>query len=491
MVRSINTPSAAEKADDISLQQDTKSAGRSFYRGDSSNFWPRSADFSRPGFLQKFLLKGWLPEGRPLTKGDQITAFGSCFAWHITNYLAAAGYDLSRNRDHGIYIAEMGEGLVNVYALLQQFEWALQNVAPPQGLWHGFKAEEFGYDEDIRRRTRDIFLTTDFFIITLGLSEVWCDEQTDGVFWRAVPQRHFDPSRHKFRVCSSAETLACIEKIYALIRKHVPDARVLFTLSPIPLKATFRNAGCLPANTISKAILRAALDEFMRAHETDLNRRLFYWPSYEIVTELFASPFEPDHRHLRPPLQDFIMALFETAYCETGADWGAMEAQYQQLRAENDSLVLLNDDSRLVATTGFALHYCLGHTVDFTQAWPAALLLGEGWYARESWGIWSSALAELRFSTAPPQADAMVLRLNLTPFGTPNLTLAINGHPVFCDRLPESGDYEVEFPVSLIESGEIRISFTVDGAASPESLGLSDDTRVLGVGLIRLCLDAR
>jgi hypothetical protein len=52
----------------------------------------------------------------------------------------------------------MGEGLVNVHALAQQFEWALENMAPPRGLWHGFKCEEFGYDEKLRVKTREAFL---------------------------------------------------------------------------------------------------------------------------------------------------------------------------------------------------------------------------------------------------------------------------------------------------------------------------------------------
>src|SRR5205085_6394217 len=49
--------------------------------------------------------------------------------------------------------------------------------------------------------------------------------------------------------------------------------------SPVPLMATFRDISCLPADTVSKAVLRVALDRLMDAgHEG-----VYYWPSFEIV----------------------------------------------------------------------------------------------------------------------------------------------------------------------------------------------------------------
>jgi hypothetical protein len=232
----------------------------------------------------------------------------------------------------------MGEGLVNVHAIAQQFEWALENIVPPQGLWHGYKCEEFGYDEGIRQKTRDVFLSTDFFILTLGLSEIWYDEQTGGIFWRAVPKEYYDESRHKFRVCTFAETKERLEKIYELIRKHVPNAKLLFALSPVPLAATFRPVSCLTANSTSKAILRAALDEFYRNHLDVLNQTLFYFPSFEVVSELFFVRYEEDGRHPLPAIIDLIMHLFAAVYCSGSPTIEQVEAMYQEMRGLNAKL---------------------------------------------------------------------------------------------------------------------------------------------------------
>lgn len=315
--------------------QAPKKIGTSFFRGDHCNFNPYLKDYLDPEFLEKFFLKGWLPEAPWIKKNTRITAFGSCFAVNITKHLAEAGFNLTATKEPSIYISSMGEGMVNVHALLQQFEWALEDIEPPQDLWHGYNAEKFGYNEGVKKRTRAAFLETDLFIITLGLSEVWYDEVSGGVFWRAVPLEHYDPLRHKFRVCSMIETKEKIAHIDALIRKHAPQAKVLFTLSPIPLAATFRPVGCISANSVSKAILRAALDEFLRENWDRVNHSLFYWPSYEVIQDLFPFRFGADARHPLPGIIPLIMRMFEAAHCISGLSLADLRGQYQSIRQTN------------------------------------------------------------------------------------------------------------------------------------------------------------
>jgi hypothetical protein len=313
----------------------TKHIGSSFFRGEHCNFNPYQGDFAAPDFLERYLLRGWLPAAPLIGPETRVTAFGSCFASHVGNHLALIGYNTSKQRAPGIYLSLLSEGLVNVHSLLGQFEWALEGVIPPEGLWHGHKAEDYGVDEAVRLRTRQVLLETEFFVITLGLSEIWYDEVTGGVFWRAVPLRHVDPARHRFRVCTMAETKQALVRIRELIARHVPAAKLLFTLSPVPLAATFREVGSLAANSVSKAILRAALDEMLREAGDALNRDLFYWPSYEIVNELFPCRFESDNRHPQPEILNFVVRLFEAVHCRSGLTLAELNAAFQQARATN------------------------------------------------------------------------------------------------------------------------------------------------------------
>jgi hypothetical protein len=291
-------------------------AHSTWFRGEHCNFNPRTENMVSQDAVLKHVLAGWLPE-KPLIEPDtRIVAFGSCFAANITAYLASRKFNVltSKDGEHAsTYLVRFGEGMVNSFVIRQQFEWALENHVPQAELWHGYDAESYGYSEDVRVATHDVISRADLFIITLGLAEVWYDEPTNGVFWRAVPQDKYDPSRHRFRVSSVEENRENIKAIYRLIRKHRPQARVIFTLSPIPLVATFRPVSCITANSVSKSIMRAALDEAYR--EINEPQGFYYWPSYEIVMDVFADRWREDRRHVKKPILDFIMTLFETAWC--------------------------------------------------------------------------------------------------------------------------------------------------------------------------------
>jgi len=287
-----------------------------WYRGENCHFNPeKTAMFNPDAHMQ--ILSGWVPDEPIMDRGTAVTAFGSCFAGHISKWLDKRDFNVLVKKDgeySQCYVVQSGEGIMNSFSLRQQFEWAWAGKQFEEELWHGYDATSYAYDENIRQQTAEIFDKTDVFILTLGLSEVWYDEVTGEVFWRAVPQNKFDPSRHKFRVATFAETKDNLQTIYKLIRKHRPAAKIILTLSPIPLIATFRPVSCISANTVSKAIIRAALDEFMR--EIEEEGTVYYWPSYDIIHEMFTDPWIDDRRHIREPILDYIMSLFETFWCD-------------------------------------------------------------------------------------------------------------------------------------------------------------------------------
>jgi hypothetical protein len=292
-----------------------KAHHKPWFRGEHTNFNPSRTQMMPEMAVTDHVLNGWLPDTPFITPDTQITAFGSCFANNISNWLARRNYHVLTRDDaaKNAYVVSMGEGMVNSFVIRQQFEWAWENKQFEGELWHGYKAETFGYDKNVQQLTKQIFDTTDVFILTFGLSEVWYDEPTGNVFWRTIPKDAYDPSRHKFRVSTVEENRENIEAIYALIRKHRPDAKIIVTLSPIPLSATFRDNSCLSANSVSKSILRVAIDEVVRAHQDE--QKLFYWPSYEIVSDVFHLPYVEDRRHMVRPALDFIMTEFEHHWC--------------------------------------------------------------------------------------------------------------------------------------------------------------------------------
>lgn len=313
--------------------------------GPGAQPWPDEAALAADRTLDNFVFQGLLPPAPLVNAESTLIAFGSCFANNISRYLNTVGYNVATRRDAIAYVSRMGDGIVNTHAIRQQFEWAWEGKVPQVELWHDYKAAEFGYDENIRLRTRELFDMGDVFIITLGLSEVWYDEPTGEVFWRAVPADRYDPSRHKFRMISQAESLDNLAAIHRLIRSHRPAAKIVFTVSPIPLMATFRGAATIVASAVSKAILRSAVDEFFRQYGA-ADPDLYYFPAYEVVTGCFHEPFSGDLRH--PFLHTILlnMKIFERYFCDSGltddeiAEFLA-EVRYRDLALNGDERPLV------------------------------------------------------------------------------------------------------------------------------------------------------
>lgn len=287
-----------------------RKAHATWYRGENTNFHPMRSSLKEHDFIEKYVGFGWFPKEPFIQKDQYITAFGSCFAAEVTNFLLTEGYSVfggDLKLDAGI--VRSGEGIANSASLRQQFEWAYGYATPRTESWHRKDGSLSTVSDEGRGNTRRVFDATEIFIFTLGLSEVWYDKDSQEVFWRAIPADMFDDRKHGFRVLGADENRENIRRVYELVRLHRPAAHIIFTLSPIPLAATFRPISCITANSVSKASLRIAIDEVMREFEED--SKLHYFPSYEIVTATLDNAFGDDLRHPRPETIDFLMQIFK------------------------------------------------------------------------------------------------------------------------------------------------------------------------------------
>ncbi len=286
-------------------------AHSTWYRGEHCNYIPSASNLREDDAVEKYVLHGWAPERPFITRHHTITAFGSCFATHLTRYLQERRYDVCGEFGE-THVVHHGAGMVNTYALRQQLEWAYDEVDIGEDLWHDKRGVAAERSLEIKQNTRRLFDATDVFIFTLGLSEVWYNRDTGNVYWRGIPRLEFDPKRHGFRVTTVEENRENLERIYSIIRAKRPGATIILTLSPVPLVATFRPVSCITANVVSKAVLRVAVDELMREHGTD--PELYYWPSYEIVKEFCRDPYDDDNRHVKPEIVSRIMDAFAKFY---------------------------------------------------------------------------------------------------------------------------------------------------------------------------------
>lgn len=305
-------PPGADR-EDVSVDGTSLRLGLGWNRGEHYRLNPALATMLTSTAVENHILHGWLPEEPLIGRSTSVLALGSCFAQKFADHLLER-QDRLLNEGDSPHVLRIHAGMATSFSIRQHLEWALEGKAFEQSLWQGFDVEALGFGEEARREARARYLRTDVFLVTLGLAEIWQDKITGETFWRAVPRDRFDPERHLFRVSSVTENLDNLRFIYRTIRHHRPTAKIVLSLSPIPLYATFRPQSCITANAASKAILRAAIDELWR--EVEAEGFLHYWPSFEIVTEAFGRRFEKDRREIKGGILRYIMLLFEKHYCE-------------------------------------------------------------------------------------------------------------------------------------------------------------------------------
>ena len=231
-------------------------------------------DHDVPRLIREWIVPGHAPPAGMLSTGDTVMTLGSCFALEMRMYLERVGVASNNFLIPG--------GLGNTFAILDFISWSVTGKETARG---------FRYDRtdagEIREWTpaaeREQYLLeferAGAFVFAIGLAEVWEDRVTGGVFWRGVPEEIFDADRQLFRLSSVEENEANLLQIVELIRAVNPDAPIVLTLSPAPLKATFGAASCLTADCVSKSTLRVALDRVVKLGLGGV----YYWPSFEVT----------------------------------------------------------------------------------------------------------------------------------------------------------------------------------------------------------------
>ncbi len=158
-----------------------------------------------------------------------------------------------------------------------------------------------------RRFLRDRFLalkTCGLFVLTLGLTEAWLDHET-GLYLNTAPSYGMVTSsrgRFEFMVLDWNTVYHFLEKIVNLLESSIPGIKIILTVSPVPLEATFAPHDVVVSTTYSKATLLSAAREIVYQHPS-----VDYFPSYEMV---FSSARDGvwvgDERHIQ---QDFVAKI--------------------------------------------------------------------------------------------------------------------------------------------------------------------------------------
>lgn len=290
-----------------------------------------------------------------LSPEARVATAGSCFAQHIARHMRLRGmqpmlveqpHPLEQaggrdGADYQTFSARFG----NLYSPRQALELAEQalGVRPQIDDY----AEEDGRVYDLLRpnavkggfdslaharadrsyhlgRVRHMFESCDVFVFTLGLTETWYHAGRGHTYpvCPGTAKGQYDAALHVFRNLTHAEVLADLQRLVALVRGVNPGVRFIFTVSPVPLVATYAREHVLLASSYSKSTLRSACGEVAAADDGVL-----YFPSFEIVSHVasFGQYLQGDLREVTERGVGHVMAcFFEALY--PGLAGGAVAA---------------------------------------------------------------------------------------------------------------------------------------------------------------------
>ena len=276
--------------------------------------------------------------GEPKFKFDREEKFfmiGSCFARGLELALAANGLtvlSVTRDFDHWAVVGATATGATNKYnlpSIRHELSWALGEPFPNEALcdlhngtfsdphmtavFAPAPLEEVLQKRAVMTRVAKGVFDASVVIITLGLVEVWKDATTDLVLNSTPHPRagHLEPNRFVFGRLNYAENLALLGEIYALLKQNCSrDLRIILTVSPIPLQATFFERDVVEATLYSKSVLRVVAEDFAASRPD-----VAYFPSYEIVMNSHRDvSWHDDCRHVRGALGNHVMSNFFLHY---------------------------------------------------------------------------------------------------------------------------------------------------------------------------------
>jgi tetratricopeptide (TPR) repeat protein len=132
-----------------------------------------------------------------------------------------------------------------------------------------------------KENTLQAIKSCDVFILTLGVAPAFFDRATgDFVLPRpsALNSRAL-AEKYEFRTTSVQENVDNVIYLLNFIRSISPEIKIVVTVSPVPLLASFEHESAVQADCLSKSTMRLV------AHEVVNNSNIpdiLYWPSFEV-----------------------------------------------------------------------------------------------------------------------------------------------------------------------------------------------------------------
>ncbi len=338
-------------------------------------FWSRGVTWVHPAQMDPMSRAPFM-----ISASDKVATMGSCFAQHISRRLQASGFtdfvpeaapaSLSaaeaKAANYGVFSARYGN-IYTVRQAVQLFDRAFGHATfdeawerddrlvdpfrpqiDPKGFadLNALRASRAEHQAAVRR----VFEEADVLVFTLGLTEAWRSIATGAVYPTApgVAGGAFDPALFEPVNFKVDEVIADLDLFVTKARSVNAGVRIILTVSPVPLKATFEDRHVLQSTVYSKSVLRVAAQ-----HAADSHDDVVYFPSFEIITGPGGAGryYAQDLREVKDLGVAHVMRVFERHFIRgEGADPAAAAAPVFDTGGHSD--VICDEDVLEAALQG-------------------------------------------------------------------------------------------------------------------------------------------
>ena len=234
--------------------------------------YPETKDFlgDIQGLIKNHIAVDLNREPKFISKSTRFFTMGSCFARNLARSLHQSGY-VAQHMEISEYINTTFANRVFVDWLSgAEIDAAIRDriaeLLPP-----GWSKEN----------TLQIIKDSSVFILTLGVAPAFFDRATgDFVLPRpsALNSRVL-AERYRYRTTSVQENVDNVLYLINFVRSISPRIKIVVTVSPVPLVASFEYESAVQADCLSKSTMRLVAHEVV--HNSDVSD-IVYWPSFEV-----------------------------------------------------------------------------------------------------------------------------------------------------------------------------------------------------------------
>jgi tetratricopeptide (TPR) repeat protein len=234
--------------------------------------YPETKDFlgDLQGLITNHIAVDLNREPKFISKATRFFTMGSCFARNLARSLHQSGY-VAQHMEISEYINTTFANRVFVDWLSgAEIDAAIRDriaeLLPP-----GWSKEN----------TLQIIKDSNVFILTLGVAPAFFDRATgDFVLPRpsALNSRVL-AEKYRYRTTSVQENVDNVLYLINFVRSVSPRIKIVVTVSPVPLVASFEYESAVQADCLSKSTMRLTAHEVV--HNSDVSD-IVYWPSFEV-----------------------------------------------------------------------------------------------------------------------------------------------------------------------------------------------------------------